>query len=193
MLFCRGVIKVRCTLPVPAACLPACLPADWEQREGIICPHLHRIMSPTSHPSTRTPLCLSPPTKHPHNLNTHHSKHKHTTQCTQVLFSTETFAMGVNAPARTVVFQSLRKHDGKAFRSLLPGEYTQVCAAGGMGVCIWVWCGLVWCDVVWCGEGREGRWDACGSAAACGGRGRVEGMRTACAHTRASPLFHFRS
>ena len=24
--------------------------------------------------------------------------------------------MGVNAPARTVVFQSLRKHDGKSFR-----------------------------------------------------------------------------
>ena len=35
----------------------------------------------------------------------------------KVLFSTETFAMGVNAPARTVVFQSLRKHDGKSFRS----------------------------------------------------------------------------
>ena len=35
----------------------------------------------------------------------------------KVLFSTETFAMGVNAPARTVIFQSLRKHDGKEFRS----------------------------------------------------------------------------
>ena len=34
----------------------------------------------------------------------------------KVLFSTETFAMGVNAPARTVIFQSLRKHDGKGFR-----------------------------------------------------------------------------
>lgn len=34
----------------------------------------------------------------------------------KVLFSTETFAMGVNAPARCVVFQSLRKHDGKEFR-----------------------------------------------------------------------------
>ncbi len=30
--------------------------------------------------------------------------------------SAETFAMGVNAPARTVIFQSLRKHDGKSFR-----------------------------------------------------------------------------
>jgi hypothetical protein len=34
----------------------------------------------------------------------------------RVLFSTETFAMGVNAPARAVIFQSLRKHDGTAFR-----------------------------------------------------------------------------
>lgn len=34
----------------------------------------------------------------------------------KVLFSTETFAMGVNAPARTVIFQGLRKHDGKSFR-----------------------------------------------------------------------------
>lgn len=33
--------------------------------------------------------------------------------------------MGVNAPTRTVVFHSLRKHDGKGFRNLLPGEYTQ--------------------------------------------------------------------
>jgi antiviral helicase SKI2 len=44
----------------------------------------------------------------------------------QVLFCTETFAMGVNAPTRTVVFHSLRKHDGRSFRTLLPGEYTQV-------------------------------------------------------------------
>jgi hypothetical protein len=34
----------------------------------------------------------------------------------RVLFCTETFAMGVNAPARAVVFQSLRKHDGREFR-----------------------------------------------------------------------------
>lgn len=35
----------------------------------------------------------------------------------RVLFCTETFAMGVNAPARAVIFQSLRKHDGREFRS----------------------------------------------------------------------------
>ncbi|KAF5185551.1 Dexh-box atp-dependent rna helicase dexh11 [Thalictrum thalictroides] len=49
----------------------------------------------------------------------------------KVLFSTETFAMGVNAPARTVVFDALRKFDGKEFRQLLPGEYTQMAGRAG--------------------------------------------------------------
>ena len=31
----------------------------------------------------------------------------------KVLFATETFAMGVNMPARTVVFANIRKHDGR--------------------------------------------------------------------------------
>jgi antiviral helicase SKI2 len=34
--------------------------------------------------------------------------------------------MGVNMPARTVVFDSIRKHDGKEFRTLLPAEYIQM-------------------------------------------------------------------
>lgn len=37
----------------------------------------------------------------------------------KVLFATETFAMGVNMPARTVVFNGTRKHDGKDFRWML--------------------------------------------------------------------------
>ena len=49
----------------------------------------------------------------------------------RVLFATETFAMGVNMPARTVVFQSTRKHDGRVFRDLLPGEYTQMAGRAG--------------------------------------------------------------
>ncbi|KAG8387912.1 hypothetical protein BUALT_Bualt02G0070700 [Buddleja alternifolia] len=49
----------------------------------------------------------------------------------KILFSTETFAMGVNAPARTVVFDALRKFDGKEFRQLLPGEYTQMAGRAG--------------------------------------------------------------
>ena len=39
--------------------------------------------------------------------------------------------MGVNAPARAVVFHGLRKHDGRDFRNLLPGEYTQMAGRAG--------------------------------------------------------------
>ncbi|GFS05858.1 helicase SKI2W [Elysia marginata] len=49
----------------------------------------------------------------------------------KILFATETFAMGVNMPARTVVFDSIRKHDGMNFRNLLPGEYIQMAGRAG--------------------------------------------------------------
>ena len=39
----------------------------------------------------------------------------------KILFATETFAMGVNMPARSVVFNAIRKHDGVQFRELQPG------------------------------------------------------------------------
>ena len=49
----------------------------------------------------------------------------------KVLFATETFAMGVNMPARSVVFSETRKNDGQQFRNLLPGEYTQMSGRAG--------------------------------------------------------------
>lgn len=49
----------------------------------------------------------------------------------KILFATETFAMGVNMPARTVVFDTTRKHDGTSFRDLLPGEYIQMAGRAG--------------------------------------------------------------
>jgi len=39
--------------------------------------------------------------------------------------------MGVNMPARTVVFDSTRKHDGTSFRSLNPAEYIQMAGRAG--------------------------------------------------------------
>lgn len=49
----------------------------------------------------------------------------------KILFATETFAMGVNMPARTVVFDALSKHDGTRMRMLLPGEYIQMAGRAG--------------------------------------------------------------
>ena len=39
---------------------------------------------------------------------------------------TVVFLLFQNMPARTVVFDSIRKHDGKEFRTLLPAEYIQM-------------------------------------------------------------------
>ncbi|GAB0092948.1 helicase SKI2W [Sergentomyia squamirostris] len=49
----------------------------------------------------------------------------------KLLFATETFAMGVNMPARTVIFDSDRKFDGTAVRHLHPAEYTQMAGRAG--------------------------------------------------------------
>ena len=49
----------------------------------------------------------------------------------KILYATETFAMGVNMPAKCVVFNQLRKHDGTDFRTILPGEYTQMAGRAG--------------------------------------------------------------
>ncbi len=49
----------------------------------------------------------------------------------KILFTTETFAMGVNAPAKAVIFSGLKKHDGREFRELMPGEYTQMSGRAG--------------------------------------------------------------
>jgi len=49
----------------------------------------------------------------------------------KVLFATETFAMGVNMPAKSVVYSGIRKHDGRTFREILPGEYTQMAGRAG--------------------------------------------------------------
>ncbi|PVV01154.1 hypothetical protein BB560_004439, partial [Smittium megazygosporum] len=49
----------------------------------------------------------------------------------KVLFATETFAMGVNMPTRSVVFTSLRKNDGTEFRDLTSSEYIQMSGRAG--------------------------------------------------------------
>ena len=49
----------------------------------------------------------------------------------KVLFATETFAMGVNMPTRTVIFHKPTKHDGRQKRFLNPAEYIQMAGRAG--------------------------------------------------------------
>ncbi len=49
----------------------------------------------------------------------------------QLLFTTETFAVGINMPACTVVFDSLEKYDGIGFRYLKAREYHQMAGRAG--------------------------------------------------------------
>ncbi len=53
----------------------------------------------------------------------------------KLLFTTETFALGINMPARTVVFSSLRKFDGVNFDYLRTRDYLQMAGrAGRLGI-----------------------------------------------------------
>jgi ATP-dependent RNA helicase HelY len=49
----------------------------------------------------------------------------------KVVFATETLALGVNMPARTVVIEKLEKFNGEARVPLTPGEYTQLTGRAG--------------------------------------------------------------
>jgi superfamily II RNA helicase len=49
----------------------------------------------------------------------------------RLLFATETFALGINMPARSVVFASLRKFDGVGFSTLKVREYQQMAGRAG--------------------------------------------------------------
>lgn len=47
------------------------------------------------------------------------------------LFATETFSIGINMPAKTVVFTNTRKWDGQDFRYVTSGEYIQMSGRAG--------------------------------------------------------------
>ena len=51
--------------------------------------------------------------------------------CAQCLFATETFAMGLNMPAKTVIFTAVRKFDGQESRWIQSGEYIQMSGRAG--------------------------------------------------------------
>lgn len=49
----------------------------------------------------------------------------------KVLFATETFSIGLNMPAKTVVFTSVRKFDGVSERWVTPSEFIQMSGRAG--------------------------------------------------------------
>ncbi|KAL9090024.1 MAG: hypothetical protein Q9159_002192 [Coniocarpon cinnabarinum] len=49
----------------------------------------------------------------------------------KVLFATETFSIGLNMPAKTVVFTSVRKFDGHSQRWVTPSEFIQMSGRAG--------------------------------------------------------------
>ena len=49
----------------------------------------------------------------------------------KAVFATETLALGINMPARTVVLEKLMKWNGEAHVSITPGEYTQLTGRAG--------------------------------------------------------------
>ncbi len=49
----------------------------------------------------------------------------------KVLYTTETFSVGINMPAKTVVFDDLNKYDGITFRMLNSKEYFQIAGRAG--------------------------------------------------------------
>ncbi|HIT76674.1 MAG TPA: DEAD/DEAH box helicase, partial [Candidatus Avipropionibacterium avicola] len=50
---------------------------------------------------------------------------------TKVVFATETLALGINMPARSVVLEKLVKYNGEAHVDITPGEYTQLTGRAG--------------------------------------------------------------
>lgn len=49
----------------------------------------------------------------------------------KVVFATETLALGINMPARSVVLEKLVKYNGEAHVDITPGEYTQLTGRAG--------------------------------------------------------------
>ncbi|QAY71024.1 DEAD/DEAH box helicase [Xylanimonas protaetiae] len=49
----------------------------------------------------------------------------------KIVFATETLALGINMPARSVVLEKLVKWDGTAHQPVTPGEYTQLTGRAG--------------------------------------------------------------
>lgn len=67
----------------------------------------------------------------------------------KVVFATETLALGINMPARSVVLEKLEKFNGEARVPITSGEYTQLTGrAGRRGIDVEGHCVVVWEDSI---------------------------------------------
>ena len=72
----------------------------------------------------------------------------------KAVFATETLALGINMPARSVVLERLVKWNGEAHVDVTPGEYTQLTGrAGRRGIDVEGHAVVVWAP----GRGPGGR------------------------------------
>ena len=58
-------------------------------------------------------------------------EHLFATGLVRLVFATETLALGINMPARTVVLESMSKFTGEGHEMLQPGDYTQLTGRAG--------------------------------------------------------------
>lgn len=54
-----------------------------------------------------------------------------TSRLIKIIFTTETFALGINMPARTVIFDELRKFSGRSFGTLRTRDFYQMAGRAG--------------------------------------------------------------
>ncbi len=76
-----------------------------------------------------------------HGVATHHAgmvpvmkevvEHLFALGLVKLVFATETLAVGINMPARTVVLENLSKFTGEAHETLMPGDFTQLTGRAG--------------------------------------------------------------
>jgi len=55
----------------------------------------------------------------------------YTQKIIRILFTTETFAVGMNMPVKTAIFDDIEKHDGRSFRPLFAREFFQMAGRAG--------------------------------------------------------------
>ena len=65
----------------------------------------------------------------------------------KLVFATETLALGINMPARSVVFEKMDKYNGESRVAITPGEYTQLTGrAGRRGIDVEGHSVIIWRD-----------------------------------------------